>query len=298
MSEDTEPDEGATSRGADGVIDAVVIESGAGRSSAGTSLERGRSRGNEDASAADGGPRSGRTSSRFGFDWKVFTVLAVAIVLIAAIVSLLVTAGEDDAPAPTATPSPVSSGGTPSTVVVATDDFDRPNDPRSMGVAPTGQPWRTVNGIWGVIDGTAYLVEASPDAPRNFSLLDTGSGDGSVSARIDRTCPGWGMVFRYVGPYNWWSIQAQPEFATYNVVKFIDGTENLVARLSPVPTSDGTEIRVDYAGAVIRVYADGEQVGVIQDSHALGGETVGLVANQPCTDAGRWDDFQASAAEE
>jgi hypothetical protein len=235
-----------------------------------------------DLSLAPGGdtPRTHSTRS------KVLAAALVVLVLLAAGVLVLVVQNKGES----ATPATEASS-----QEVVFDDFTRPDDPTSLGTASTGQVWEARTGTWGIVDNQAFLVAGRPGAARNFALVDMESANGTVSATASTVCRGWGLVFRYVGPYNWWAIQAQPDFSAYNVVKQLNGKETLVATFGYAKVRNGAEVRVEFDGPVMRFLADGEQLGVVQDSHAQNATSVGLVAEQACAGVGRWSDFRATA---
>ena len=81
----------------------------------------------------------------------------------------------------------LTTGAPPRPVV---DEFDRPDSPASLGVAPTGQRWRARRGVWGIAGGAAYV--SHPDSGGDLALVQGGAADGTVTATIGKVGPGAG----------------------------------------------------------------------------------------------------------
>jgi hypothetical protein len=181
------------------------------------------------------------------------------------------------------------------------DDFDRPDDSDRLGTAPTGQPWEAPSGTWGVVDQEAYVSNPNPDEwGRSWAVTDLGSSDGSVSATATTMAKGWGIVFRYRGPFNYWMLQASPEYATYNLVKVVDGELEPIAQngIGLAPIEDGTKVGVEFEGPMIRILLNDEIAAVFRDTALQSATKVGLIVSAGGADTARWDDFAAQALPE
>ncbi len=172
------------------------------------------------------------------------------------------------------------------------DDFDRDGE-RSLGRSTSGQEWAAVSGTWGIDDGRAVVTRPNPDGPRSVAVVDMGAADGSLSVQASTLAQGWGLVFRYRGSFNYWMLVASPEYATFNVQKVVDGAVVSIGTLGLVSTADGTTIRVDLHGTSFDVFVDGDLAGTFEDPHLQSATQVGLVAQGPAAEIGRWDDFDA-----
>ena len=171
------------------------------------------------------------------------------------------------------------------------DQFDRPDDPTSMGDFAPGRPWTEGAGTWGIVDGEAYLSEGSEF--RNHSVIGIGQGDGGAQVRLDKVVNNAGLVFRYVGPYNYWAVVAVPEVATWNVIKVVEGDLEVVGNTGQSPTADGTTVGVRMEGDTIDVIINGRiRKTVVDDFQAEAGK-VGITARGPDSGDARFDDFVA-----
>lgn len=176
---------------------------------------------------------------------------------------------------------------------IATDDFKRADSTDALGAASTGQPWTAAKGIWGIKDGAAVLASGNPDGPRSYALVELGVSPISLSAKLGEPCQGSGLVFRYVGPSNYWFINSSPEFAALSVVKMVNGTAVPVTKFSPVRIQDGSTIGVEFRDAIITVMLDDRPIGSISDPHAISGTKAGILGGPACVETGRWNEFSA-----
>lgn len=162
-----------------------------------------------------------------------------------------------------------------------------------LGQTTTGQSWEVVSGTWGKADGHAYVAAPSTTGGgRSIALVDLKSNNGSVSARAVKLTDGWGLVFRYKGPYNYWMLVAAPKFGIYNLVKVQDGKVVSAGNSGLAKQADGTVVRVEYSGPNISIYVDNQLVKTISDPVNQNATKVGLVAQAGAKDA-RWGEFAA-----
>jgi hypothetical protein len=178
--------------------------------------------------------------------------------------------------------------------MVITDAFDRTG--AGLGATGRGQTWVVPTpGAWGTDDGEAFVTDPNPSpGGRTMALVPLGSDNGEVGATISRSAAGWGLVFRYRGPNEFWLLTSSPKFASYNLQHVTDGRARAVDKVSMARQSPGTQVTVRFQGPQIVIEVDGKAVKTVNDSEGgNGGYKVGLVlADGSVTDA-RWRDFEA-----
>ena len=110
--------------------------------------------------------------------------------------------------------------------------------------------------------------------------------------------PGWGLVFRYRGPFDYWVLQASPEFATYNLIKVVGGAFETVSQggIGLAPIQDGTKVGVEFQGPTIMISLNDEVAGVFVDPELQRGTRVGMIVSASGAETARWDEFTALAA--
>lgn len=224
---------------------------------------------------------------------RVLLVVGAAVAFVAiAIVGILIASGGDDGGGgggddrETATDARTDVG-----IFGTIDQFDRPDDPASMGDFAPGRPWSEDAGTWGIVDGEAYLSRSGEF--RNHSVVGLGQGDGGAQVRLDKVVNGAGLVFRYVGPYNYWAVVAVPDVATWNIIKVVEGDQEVVGNTGQSPTADGTTVAVRMEGDTIDVIINGRiRKTVVDDFQAEAGK-VGITARGAESGDARFDDFVA-----
>lgn len=200
-------------------------------------------------------------------------------------------------PATANTTANTTPNNTADTATIA-DDFARPDSTSSLGTAATGQSWESASGVWGIIDGEAYVATPNTEGGgRSIALVDLGSGDGSVSATASTIANGWGLVFRYLGPLSYWMLQASTDFSTYNLQKVVGGEVVSVTQggIGLTTVTDGTRVGVQFHGRTIGIMLDDLVVKVFEDSDLQNATQVGMVVSQPGASTARWSDFTAQA---
>ena len=126
------------------------------------------------------------------------------------------------------------------------DTFDRA-DAAELGAVPRGPRWASTSGRWGVAGHQAALLEPAGDA--SVAAVDLGSGDGSAEVRVATVVTGAGLVFRYRGPNDFWSVVALPFYGTWTVVRRIGGQSTAVASTGLSPVGDGVTLAVTMKGS-------------------------------------------------
>lgn len=172
-----------------------------------------------------------------------------------------------------------------------TDQFDRADSDTTLGDFAPGRPWSADAGTWGIDADEAYLVRGGEF--RNHAVIGLGQGDGGAQVRLDKVVTNSGLVFRYVGPYNYWAVVAVPDVATWNVIKVIDGDQEVVGNTGQSPTTDGTTVGVRLRGDTIEVIINGRIRKTIVDEFQADAGKVGITARGPDSTDARFDDFVA-----
>ena len=85
------------------------------------------------------------------------------------------------------------------------------------------------------------------------------------------------MVFRYVGPFNYWYLQAVPRYSVFNIVRVADGEAERVGSTKAVELADGMEVEIVLAGQIIEVDVAGQAVFTVTSAHGLGARGAGLL---------------------
>lgn len=238
--------------------------------------------------AADG-TGGGEDDDAF-LSWKVLVAVAVVLAVVAVGAWVLVGSRKKDESS-TRTGNTVPAG---EELPAIRDDFDRPDNATTLGKTTTGEDWEAVTGTWGVKDKQAYVAAKNTGGPRNMAVVDLGSGDGSVQAKMAKLVDGWGLAFRVRGPNSWWAIKAVPKVGTLNVVKFKDGDEVRVDNVGLVKFDDNTTIRVEFVGDLITVFVNGNPQRTFKDSYLMAnGTKAGLFVEGPAVTDARWSEFVA-----
>ncbi len=172
-----------------------------------------------------------------------------------------------------------------------TDQFDRADSDTTLGDFAPGRPWSPETGTWGIDADEAYLVRGGEF--RNHAVIGLGQGDGGAQVRLDKVVTNSGLVFRYVGPYNYWAVVAVPDVATWNVIKVVDGDQEVVGNTGQSPTADGTTVGVRLRGDTIEVIINGRIRKTIVDDFQVDAGKVGITARGPDSTDARFDDFVA-----
>lgn len=238
-------------------------------------------------------PRRRAPSSSSGTAGRIVLLVAIPVLLAAAAGAVYLLARGA---------GPGNAGSTPSTANGSgvRDSFDRSGDARSLGTSTSGHSWKVVSGTWGIDDGAATLLDANDAGPRSLAVVDMGGRDGVIRATAAKMSPGWGLVFRYRGPFNYWYITAAPEAAAYNIVRVSQSSEadeievETVTRLELATAADGVVVEIRVSGALVEIVLDGVLRYQLIDDILAGESGVGLIAVGEAR-GGRWDDFVAFA---
>lgn len=222
--------------------------------------------------------------------WKLLVggAAVVLVVVLAVVIALQVFSSDDEGGGD----GGGEEGGSPSIV----DSFDRANSPAELGTTESGQPWEAVSGTWGVSEQQAILVEPNPDGVRSIAVVDLGSSDGSVAVTGGTMRQGWGVVFRYQGPFNYWFLTAAPDFATYNLARISNGEFQSLGSVGLAEVADGTEVQIRLSGSTIEIRVAGKLVKAVTDPTLIGATQAGIISTGAEADGATWDDFEATPA--
>jgi hypothetical protein len=231
--------------------------------------------------------------------WGVALGVVFALLLVLVAFRIITVWNDSGTVDPEAAGSPVgdAEGGTPIDqrevveVVGILDSFARPNDSTSLGSVPVGPLWSAEIGTWGTSNEQAYV--AGPAAGRNHVVVRAGS-EGAAQVKLTSMVHGAGLIFRFAGPRDHWALVAVPSYATFALVRTVDGREEIVGNTGLSPIGDGTTVAVRMAGPVIDLVLNGRVVETVVDETFSDADGVGLTAESiPGVDAAaaRFDDF-------
>lgn len=237
----------------------------------------------DDADLDDGGP------SRL----MLVVGAVVAFVAIAIVGVLIASGGDSGGGGGEGNDTTAADARTDVGIFGTTDQFDRRDSATSLGDFAPGRPWVTDEGVgtWGIENDEARLVESGEF--RNHAVIGLGQGDGGAQVRVDKVVNGVGLVFRYVGPYNYWAVVAVPEVATWNLIKVVDGDQEVVGNTGQSPTADGTTVAVRLRGDTVEVIINGRIRKTVVDDFQLNAGKVGMTVRGPDAIDARFDDFVA-----
>ncbi|MGH9085645.1 MAG: hypothetical protein ACRDYW_09340 [Acidimicrobiales bacterium] len=228
-----------------------------------------------------GGPTSGRHRAPGGWRgrWRLYLASAAVFVVIAAAGLMAPSLLDSD-----------DGGSDPIFDVV--DDFDRASA-EGLG-EDDGRAWEVVSGAFEIEDGDALVTSFNEDGPRTIAVTAVGATNGTITVEAGRVTPGWGVVFRFVGPFNYWYVQAVPEYAVLNVVRVVNGDAVVVGSTKLTKVTDGMEVTIELEGASIEVRMAGEPIFATTSDHGLGARKAGLVSVGE-SDGTSWSSFRVEA---
>jgi hypothetical protein len=203
---------------------------------------------------------------------------ATAIAVVAGLIGLLIgtnLAPDDEAEVAEASGG-VSNVGEVVSVSDLFDSFDRPDDGASLRALPRGPVWSVPAGTWGIVDNQAYLP--GPIAGRNLAVVDPGVAEPTLQVEVPVVSDGTGLVFRYRDVANYWAFVAVPAYATWAVVKVVDGREQVMASTGLSDTADGTVLGIRLSGETIDLILDSRVVTTINDPELADATVIGLTA--------------------
>lgn len=182
----------------------------------------------------------------------------------------------------------ITGRGSPPARYRVADDFER-RSPDVLG-STDGRPWETVAGTFGIDSGSAIVRARNTAGPRSLVVTDVSATNGTISVTAGKVVAGWGIVFRYAGPYNYWYLQAVPKFATFNLVRLKDGVEKVVATSRLTPMEDGMRVDIVLDGASIDVRVRDRQILRVDNLQGVGALRAGLITTGVAEGAS-WNSF-------
>ncbi|MDQ2724087.1 MAG: hypothetical protein M3Y36_01105 [Actinomycetota bacterium] len=231
--------------------------------------------------------------------WRVGLVAASLIVglVIAAVVTSAAQAPPPALPTPAAKAvvATVPSTTTPvASPALRLDLFDRPDSADGLGSLPGGPPWQALAGTWGIANQQAYL--SAPIADQGLAVVAFGRPLASAQVRVAAMVAGAGLVFAYQDPGNYWVVQAEPSYGTWNVVQVVAGTSRGLGNIGLVPIADGTVVSAAVTGDQVAVAVDGQVGRTFTASTPVMGQGAGLTVSGPGARMVRFEDFGITPA--
>jgi hypothetical protein len=173
------------------------------------------------------------------------------------------------------------------------DTFSIPTGKEGLTLTANGRPWAGNTSSFKVESGQLSAASESSSPTARVALVDTGAVHHIVSATFSKVRVGSGVVFRYKGPNNYWSLTAAPGAGTWTLTKVINGEKVNPVLLGTAPVADGTQVMVRAEGNRLFFYFDGTQFNTLNDGDLSDGSRVGLIfAGSDATEV-RVDDFAA-----
>jgi len=170
----------------------------------------------------------------------------------------------------------------------STEEFENEGD--TLGSFTSDREWTEVTGEWAIENGDARVVESNEF--RNHDVVDLGQGDGVVQVRLDRVTNGAGLVFRFRGPANYWSLTASAD--TWNLSRFKDTVQDFIGNTGPTTVADTTTVAVRFEGPRIDVLVNGVLRLSLEDDYLMTETKAGLTVGSDGAADARFDDFVAA----
>lgn len=143
-------------------------------------------------------------------------------------------------------------------------------------ISDNGRPWKQVSGEWLASSGAVSTKKTDKQNPQ-LLVADAGTGNQIVTATFPKVRTGCGLVFRFKGPNNYWSLTAAPNSGSWSLTKVVNGSRTNPAKLGTVPIKDGTEVTVRADGGRLWLYFDGRLVKALSDPAVADGTRAGLL---------------------
>jgi hypothetical protein len=162
---------------------------------------------------------------------------------------------------------------------------------RGLGVAPTGQRWLAVKGVWGEGPDGARVITPVVGQP-DYALVRVGRGDGSISVTAAHVVKGMGLAFRCQTELTCWTLTAATDFGTWQLTR-IDGLNVIdMQNVGTAPVVDGTRLRIENFATGFDVYVNDQKVRHVDATEFNDKPRAGLVvAAEGEPTAARFTDF-------
>lgn len=155
------------------------------------------------------------------------------------------------------------------------DSFNRPDDPGRLGSDPGGPAWQAVTGTWGITGRQAYL--SVPSAGGGVAVANVGRPVVNAEVRVADVAAGAGLVFAYRDPADYWAIEDEPYYGTWNIVQVQAGTVRGRGNVGLADTGNGTVVSATVHGSRATVTIDGRAARILSDPTLASGTGAGLV---------------------
>ncbi len=172
------------------------------------------------------------------------------------------------------------------------DTFSVATDAEGLNLTANGRPWSGNRADFKIDGGQLKLVDSAGPESR-VAIVDTGAVHHLVAATFSKVRTGSGVVFRYKGPNNYWSLTAAQASGTWTLAKVVNGKRENPVLLGTAPTADGTQVMVRAEGNRLFFYFDGAQFNTLNDGDLSDGTKVGLILAGPNSKDVRVDDLAA-----
>ncbi len=158
--------------------------------------------------------------------------------------------------------------------ILASDDFNRADDPTGLGIATTGQVWDTVSGRWSVLSNAARIDWDNGDPITSIVTLETGFTDVIAyvtlpSVDVPNFAAGIGVICRYVDANFYWRLATFDGPGTPGLLRLqrvYAGSVFTAIDIGPNATADGDTISVACCGSLFEIFVNGVSVGTYDDT--------------------------------
>jgi hypothetical protein len=175
--------------------------------------------------------------------------------------------------------------------LMAEDNFDTTSETLGEVETLNGLVWKQFNGNFATSFGGALVTQNSTANVRKpHAILVPLSPVSRVTSRLDFVSGGSGIIFRFGDSLNFWSIQAEPAYSTWNIVKTEDGKPTFVGNSGLTEMRKSSTISVTLSGSEISVLINGKKLKTISDSTGAKNLGVGLLGSISATST-IWQQF-------
>lgn len=158
---------------------------------------------------------------------------------------------------------------------IVSDNFNRANDPTSMGTATTGQVWSRVSGTapWGIVSNRSSYTW-TPFEGTGIAVLETGFSDAITSITLPSVdmpnfAAGAGVVCRYVDNNYYWRLLIYDFPGAHGQLRLqrvYAGSVTTVIDVGPSAMANGDTMSVACCGSDFEILVNGVSEGTYDDS--------------------------------
>lgn len=175
------------------------------------------------------------------------------------------------------------------------DDFSIDSEAGGLVNTANGRPWSGSPKNFMTSDGQLGLADTDVKGAQVL-LVDTGAPNHVVAATFPVVESGCGVVFRYKGPNNYWSLTAAEAAGTWTLTKVVNGEKESPVLLGSAPTADGTQVMIRTEGNRLFFYFDGVLYNTFNDGDNADATRVGFIFAGNGAPKVRADEFVALPA--